>query len=81
MMTPLEISEYKNRWMASDDNYRVAVHSDLESSAKDWCKQHLEKQSWHVVRWTDVYQHTFYFEDSKQSQCFAMELNNRFRGT
>ena len=39
MMTPLEISEYKNRWMASGENYRVAVHSDLEGPAKDWCKR------------------------------------------
>jgi hypothetical protein len=81
MMTPLEISEYKNRWMASGANWRVSVHSDLADRAKAWCKQHLDKQSWHIVQWTDVYAHTFYFEDQLQSQNFAMELNHRFKGT
>ena len=61
-MTPLEISEYKQRWMARGTCYPVRLHSDLADKGKTWCRQKLERQQWSVSIWTNVYEHTFFFE-------------------
>jgi hypothetical protein len=78
MMTPLEISEYKNRWMRTAER-GIAVHSDLEGFAKDWCKQNLKKQEWNQVRYTDVYEHTFYFETPDISDSFRKASATKFK--
>lgn len=71
-MTPIEIFEYKQRWMPG---YAVRIHSDLRSSAKDWCKK-LEKFEWNHNEYTNVYEDTFYFENVIAGQNFKMEFNN-----
>lgn len=72
-MTPQEISEYKMRWMR-DGGHAVRIHSDLADRAKTWCRRQLERQQWSMGTWTDVYEHTFYFEDIRAAQNFEMEF-------
>lgn len=74
-MTPQEISDYRQKWMANNPSI-VKLHSDLEDAGKQWCKQVLEKQQWHFQKWSDVYEHTFYFENIKVAQNFEMEFSN-----
>lgn len=81
MMTPLEISQYKIKWMSSENYYSVPVHIDFDSEARNWCKKFLEKHQWGVTRYTDLFEHTFHFENQLHQQSFLMELNNRFKGT
>lgn len=73
-MTPQQISDYKRRWMPGTE---VTVHSDLQSQAKEWCKQ-LEKHRYHFKKWTNVYEHTFCFENEITASRFAeiYELDN-----
>lgn len=72
MMTPVEIAEYKQRWMPG---YAVRLHSDLRSTGKNWCKQ-LYKHEWNHKKWTDVYEDTFYFENAHAGQNFEHEFAN-----
>ena len=72
-MTPQEISEYKQRWMSSGA-FQIKSHSDLEFECKLWCKKNLERHQWSFRKYTDHYEHTFYFEDQKMSQQFAQEF-------
>ena len=79
MMTPIEIAEYKNRWLREGTAYSVPVHIDLTDRAKTWCRRQLERHQWSVTTYTDVYKHTFFFEDPKAGQNFQMELQNKFK--
>jgi hypothetical protein len=69
-MTPVEIAEYKQRWMPG---YAVRLHSDLRTAGKDWCKQ-LHKYEWAHKKWTDVYEDTFYFESPYVGQNFEHDF-------
>ena len=73
-MTPQEIAEYKQRWMSSGNNYPIKIHSDLDIEGKYWCRKNIERHQWSFVKYTDHYEHTFYFEDQKMSQQFAQEF-------
>ena len=70
-MTPLEISEYKMRWMANGTCYPVRLHSDLADNGKTWCRRNLERHQWSVATWTDVYEHTFFFEHKHDADEFV----------
>lgn len=70
-MTPQEIFEYKQRWMPMA--YNVPLHSDLRSKGVNWCKQ-LEKHEWNHVKYTDVYEDSFYFESAHIGQQFEEEF-------
>jgi hypothetical protein len=72
-MTPLEISEYKMRWMASGTCYPVRLHSDLADNGKTWCRRNLERHQWSVATWTDVYEHTFFFEHKHDADEFVKQ--------
>lgn len=72
-MTPQEIFEYKQQWKPG---HTVRLHSDVVDRGKTWCKRQLEKHQWSVTTWTDVYEHTFHFEDAATAQHFVMEFNN-----
>lgn len=69
-MTPVEISEYKQKWMASEYNHPVTIHSDLRSQGKEWCKVQLMQQQWVHRKYTDVYEDTFYFEYKQDADAF-----------
>lgn len=73
-MTPQEISEYKQRWI-SNGGYAVRLHSDLDVAGKDWCRKQLERHQWSFRPHTDVYEHTFFFEDNYIGQQFEHEFN------
>lgn len=70
-MTPQQIVDYKRKWMPG---IVVTLHSDLESVGKDWCKKQCEKYEWHFKSYTDIYQHSFMFENIKAAQNFEMEF-------
>lgn len=71
-MTPQEIFEYKNKW--KPNGYLVNVHSDLDWKCKDWCRKNCERHQWSMDTYTDVYQHTFYFEHDLHAQNFIQEF-------
>lgn len=75
-MTPVEILEYKNKWMSSGVNNPVTLHSDRRRTAKDWCKINLEKCKWSYSQFTDVYEDTAYFEDEEDAKLFSTFLKN-----
>ena len=74
-MTPIEIAEYKQRWKAQDGN-PVRVHSDLDVQCKNWCRKNLKRHEWSMTSYTNVYEHTFYFEHLNTSQQFEHEFYN-----
>lgn len=71
--TPQEVSDYKMRWMR-EGGHNVRLHSDLDVKGKDWCRKNLERHQWSFSLYTDVYEHTFHFEDQYMSQQFAQEF-------
>lgn len=74
-MTPQEISDYKMSWL-SNGGYSVRVHSDLDWQGKNWCRKHLGRHQWSFRSWTDVYEHTFIFEDQEISKKFESEFQD-----
>jgi hypothetical protein len=70
-MTPIEIAEYKQNWKPG---YTVQTHSDLVDLGKTWCRRRLQRHEWSMTEWTDVYEHTFHFEDQSAAQNFETEL-------
>jgi hypothetical protein len=74
-MTPQEIDDYKRNWLPRQ-SWNVQLHSDLETNGKEWCRFMCRKEEWHFKRWTDVYAHTFCFEDLKAAQTFKMEFGS-----
>jgi hypothetical protein len=70
-MTPQEVSDYKNGWMASGNNNPVRLHSDLAVQGKDWCRRHLDRWQWKMDSYTNVYEHTFFFENEEDADHFA----------
>ena len=71
--TPLEIAEYKQRWMMRG-GYPVSLHSDLDWKGKTWCRKNIERHQWSFSPWTDVYEHTFWFEDESNAEQFNNEV-------
>lgn len=59
-MSPLEIFEYKQKWVPS--GFQVPFHSDKFSNAVDWVKENLSKEKYYIIKYTDVYEHSFLFE-------------------
>lgn len=72
-MTPQEIVDYKMRWLPG---HSVRLHSDLDIAGKDWCRRTLEQHQWSFAKYTNVYEHTFCFEDIRVAQNFEMEFSN-----
>lgn len=68
-MTPLEIFEYKRRWMQTTD-FSVEVNEDFDFTGKHWCKENLEQHQWHFIRFSDMYAHMFCFERQEDMDRF-----------
>ena len=68
-MTPLEICDYKRVWF--DSATEVRLHSDLRLHGIEWCKGHCAQWEFDFTLWTDIYEHTFIFEDSSIAQEFV----------
>lgn len=71
-MTPQEIAEYKMRWMPG---FSVRLHSDLDWKGKDWCRKHFERHQWRMTAWTNIYEHTFHFEEEQAARQFEIIFN------
>lgn len=70
-MTPQQISDYKRQWLPG---YAVRLHSDLRLEGKEWCKRNCRQEEWHFRKYTNVYEHTFEFENIMAAQNFEMEF-------
>ena len=68
-MTPQEIFDYKTHWLKNCANI-VKIHEDFEFDAKQWCKANLTKNQWDFTKYTDVYEHTIYFETADMRNNF-----------
>ena len=73
-MTPLEISEYKMRWKSN--GFQVDVHSDLDVQCKHWCRGNLNRWEWSMDTYTDVYSHSFYFEQEQAAAEFTRKFQD-----
>ena len=74
-MSPQEISDYKMKW--KPNGFAIPFHSDLDWKAKDWCRKHLQRHQWSMDTYTDVYEHTMFFElkehaDEFNESCAAL---------
>jgi|11BtaG_2_1085332.scaffolds.fasta_scaffold06883_4 hypothetical protein len=70
LTNPLEISEYKQRWMR-EGSHSVQIHSDLRHNALSYCKVQMFRQQWVHRKYTDVYEDTFFFEQLLDAKAFA----------
>jgi hypothetical protein len=73
-MTPQEIFEYKRSWL--EHSYQVDVHSDLDVQCKHWCRHNLNRWEWSMETYTDVYSHSFYFENDLHAKEFARKFED-----
>jgi hypothetical protein len=71
--TPLEIFEYKNKHCI----FGVTIEETTDTAAKEWCKENLERHQWSFVRYTDVYEHTIFFDDESRATDFEKFMSAR----
>lgn len=79
-MTPIDIFEYKQRWMRTGNNHPVPYHSDWRRYAVEWCTTQLFKQQWLQKTFTDVYEDTMFFEhhqDAKNFSNYMKKIQNK----
>lgn len=74
-ITPIEIGDYKTKWLKNA--HVVTVNEDLDVEGKSWCRKNTERHKWSFSKYTDIYEHTFYFEDADTAQAFEEWLKNR----
>jgi len=56
-----------------ENPHPVRLHSDLDTEGKTWCRRNLERHWWKMDTWTNVYEHTFYFENSEHAKLFGQQ--------
>jgi hypothetical protein len=78
-MTPQEIFDYKTVWLQKG-GYPVKIHSDLDIEGKYWCRQNVERHKWSFTSYTDIYEHTFIFEEEETAKKFEDWLYDRTIG-
>ena len=71
-MTPNEIVDYKRSWI--DTATAVRLHSDLRLHGIEWCKGHCAQWEFGFTLWTDIYEHTFIFEDANIAREFELHF-------
>lgn len=78
-MTPVQIFEYKQNWMATGESTSVSYHSDWRFQATDFCKSNFEKYQWHQATFTGIYEDTVYFEHTGHADLFSnyMEITQK----
>jgi hypothetical protein len=74
-MTPIEIDDYKTTWLKNA--HVVQVNEDLDVDGKSWCRKNVERHRWSFSRYTDIYEHTFYFEIKQTANDFESYINSR----
>lgn len=65
--TPQEIDDHKRKWYPG---YVVGYHTDHKIAARDWVKDHVPQCSYKHKDYTDVYEHTYCFENYKDAYDF-----------
>jgi hypothetical protein len=76
--TPQEIHDYKQQWL-KDKATIVCFHSDYHIEAKDWCRRNIERWQWKFYKYTDVYEHSIYFEFEEDAKEFEIFKNKGFK--
>lgn len=71
-MTPLEIFEYKIKWMPNCKHV-VVTDEFIDLSAKSWCRKNLQPHKWGFIKYTDFFEDTFCFEDEADKIKFEEE--------
>lgn len=72
-MTPQEIFDYKTTWLKGCRNIST-FHTDLKYDAKAWCKANLKQHQWSFCEFTDVYEHSIYFETADMKDNFERSI-------
>jgi len=75
-MTPLEVVDYKNSWRTNA--ITVRTHSDIVDYAKTWCRRNLDRWSWSCTLYTNVYEHTFMFEEVEHAVAFIAHVDAQY---
>ena len=68
-MTPQEQYDYKRAWLQLD-NHAVPIHSDNLWKAKLWVRENIDRTQYSFRPYTDIYEHTYYFEISTDVEEF-----------
>jgi len=76
--TPQQISDYKIWWMEKGPR-PIRVQSDFDVEGKDWCRRNLERWQWSMSKFTDVFEHTFFFENDNFANDFEFAAKNNFK--
>lgn len=69
-LTPLEIFDYKRTWLPGAE---VFVHPDVHSRALTWCKMNIDVTNYQVIKWTNVYEHTYHFQTEELATKFMQD--------
>ena len=77
-MTPQDIFDYRMKWRQRQNQYAVRLHSDLRNTGVSWCRTQLFSQQWDLKTFTNVYQHTFYFEYKQDYDQFKIAMPTEF---
>ncbi len=74
-MTPQEQFDYKTKWLSAG-GHAVKIHSDQDVDGKLWCSRNVERHKWSFASYTDLYEHTFQFEDADTAEKFKAQFND-----
>jgi hypothetical protein len=74
-MTPQEVFDYKTSWLMSRQYYTITAHSDLFRDCLRWCRDNVSRHKWSYSEYTDVWEHTFYFEEEQTALAFDAWLD------
>jgi hypothetical protein len=78
-MTPIEIDDYKTTWLKNA--HIVQVNEDLDVDGKTWCRKNVDRHRWSFSQYTDIYEHTFYFEAEQTAKDFESYITHHTNHT
>ena len=71
-MLPLEQLDYKQQWLPKA--YICQIHSDMCMQAKRWLRRNLKPHQWHILHWTNIYEHQVLFEHLEHLELFKQDI-------
>ena len=75
MMTPQEVTDYKNKWKMAA-YFLVHVHSDDRAKVQAWCKDFCFQWRYDIKTLTDNYTDTVRFQLSEDCDAFQEWYKN-----
>jgi hypothetical protein len=75
-MTPIEIFEYKLKWLKESNNV-VSFDEFIEYEVKNWCRKNLKQHQWHFTSYTDIYEHSVNFETEGMKEALEQYIEER----